>query len=158
MRTMTRTCLAAAMTTLLLGGGPAGAQDADLQAQIEAFQQQYEQAVAAGDWAAISAMFTEDATFLPMTGGTVEGRSGVQGYYEQSGQAAVDIQSSTTEMLGENLILDAGTFTLTLSEEAGGMEVPGEYVSIGEVGEGGIQIRHLMTFPVRQPPTAPAQE
>ena len=103
-------------------------------------------------------MFAEDATFLPMMGGTVEGRSGVQSFYEKSGQTAVDIQSSKTEMLGENLVLDTGTFTLTLSEEAGGMDVPGEYVSIGEIGENGVQIRHLMTFPVRQAPNAPAQQ
>ena len=144
--------------TVLIGGGRAMAQDADPQAQVEEIQARYEEAIAAQDWEAMGSLFTENATFLPMTGGMFEGPEGIRGYHEESGLTALDATSTRTEMLGENLILDIGTFTATATTEEGDMELQGEYVVLAEVGEDGLRIRTVTAFPVRQPPGAPAEQ
>ena len=81
----------------------------------------------------------------------VEGREAIRSTLEQDPAEAVSIRSSRAELLGENMLFDIGTFRLTLPEEAGGT-FEGEYVSVSEIGENGLQIRSLTTFPVRQPP------
>lgn len=160
MRKMTRAYLSIVMVSAvaLLGSGMAAAQDADLQAQVEGFQQQFEEAIAAEDWETIGSMFTEDGVYLPFTGGMVEGREEIRGVLEENPAEAIDIRSSKAEMLSETLLFDIGTFTLTLPEEAGGPTFEGEYVSLSEIGENGPQIRSLTTFPLRQPPGTAVQQ
>lgn len=160
MTIMKRTCLgtSAVSAMALLGSGMVAAQDADAQAQMPDVHQQWEQATAAGDWGTIGSMFAEDAVYLPFTGETVEGREAIQGTFEQNPAEAIDIRSSQVEMIGENMLFDIGTFTLTLPEEAGGTTFEGEYVSLTEMGENGPQVHKLITFPLRQPPEAPAQQ
>lgn len=159
MKMMTRTYLGTvlALALALLGSCMAAAQEADPQALLEEAEQQYEHSLAAGDWEAFGSFFAENAIFMPSTGGIIDGREGILSWHQQSGITATDIRSSKTEMIGENLILDIGTFAATLPEDAGGT-LEGEYVTVIEVGEDGLQIRSLSTFPVRQAPDAPAQE
>ena len=153
MRVMTRTCFGtlAGSAMFLLSGGTVAAQDADLQAQVEDFQERFEEAIAADDWEAIGSLFTENAVYQPVNGGMVEGREAIRSAVEQDPAEAVNIRSSRVELLGEKMLFDLGTFTLTLLEEAGGT-FEGEYVSLSEMGENGPQIRSLTTFPLRQPP------
>lgn len=141
---------------ILLGSGKTMAQDADLQAQVADTQQRYEDAIAAQDWAALEALFTENATYLPISGGMYEGSEAIRGHLEQSGLTALDATSSKSESVGENMILDFGTFTATATGEAGEMELQGEYVALVEEAEDGLRIHHLSGFPTRQPPGASA--
>ena len=127
------------------------------QAQIADLQRRWEQADAAKDWETIASLFVEDGVYLPVTGGMVEGREAIRSALEQDPEGAVSIRSSRVEPLGENMIFDIGTFTISLPEEAGGT-FEGEYVSLSEMGENGLQIRSLTTFPLRQPPDAAAQQ
>jgi ketosteroid isomerase-like protein len=159
MRTMACSSLMAgvASAVFLFGSGMVAAQDADLQAQVEDFQQRFEGAIAADDWETIGSLFTENAVYQPFTGGMVEGRAEIQSTLEQNPAEAIDIRSSRVEMLGENMLFDIGTFTLTLPEEAGGT-FEGEYVSLSEMGENGPQIRSLTTFPLRQAPGTADQQ
>ena len=53
-----------------------------------------------------------------------------------------------------NLILDFGTFTITLADEQGGTH-EGEYVAIVEEADGEITILRLSGFPARQPISEP---
>lgn len=155
---MTRTFLGiVTVSAISLGSGMAAAQDADAQAQVEDLQQRYEEAIEAGDWEAVASFYAEDAIYMPLSGGMFEDREGIRSQHEQMGLTALDARSSKTETIGENLILDVGTFTATLSEEAGGTTLEAEYVVLAEVGENGLQIRSLTAFPVRQAPDAPAQ-
>lgn len=155
---MNRTCAnTVAALALSLIGGTAAAQDADLMAQMQQAEQQYEQAISSANWEAFGSMFAENAIMLPMTGGMVEGRDGIRQWHETA-IATTDVRSSRREKIGENVILDIGTFTATLSEGAGGGTLEGEYVTVVENGDTGLQIRSLSTFPMRQGPDAPAQE
>jgi hypothetical protein len=157
--TSMQTCLGAvALWAISLLGGMAAAQDADMQTQVSDVQQRYEDAIAARDYAALSSLFVENPIYLPISGGIIEDREGIASFYEQSGLTALDARSSRTETVGENLVLDIGTFTATLAEEAGGGTLEGEYVILGEVGENGLQIRSLAAFPARQAPGAQAQQ
>lgn len=155
---MTRTCFSAlAAVGMSLLGGMAAAQDAALQAQVEEVQQQYEEALAAGDGETIGSMFAEDATYMPFTGGVAEGREAIASHHEQNPIQSIDVRSTKTEMIGEDVVLDIGTWTLTLPEEAGAGTVEGEYVLVAEVAENGLVGRSLTTFLTRQPPSAPAE-
>ena len=148
--------LVAGSAMVLLCSGMAGAQDADLQAQVEDVLRRYEEAIAAGDWQAVASLYAEDGIYAPLMGGLIEGREGIAGFYAESGVKGVDLRPSRAEMIGEDGVLLLGTFTVTLAGEAGDMDIEGEYVTIGEVGEDGIRIRSVNVFPMRQAP--PAQE
>lgn len=98
----------------------------------------------------MASLYTENAVYSPMTGGLIEGREGVQGFYEEAKPTSLDLRSARTEAIGEAAVLDIGTFTVMLPGEGGEMEVEGEYVAVIEAGEDGPQIRSVSTFPMRQ--------
>lgn len=160
MRTVTQVRLSVvAACALSILGGMATAQDADIQTQVEDVQQRYEQAIAAGDWEALASLYTENPIYSPLSGGIIEDRQEIQNFYGQSGLKALDLRSTRAETVGENLILDIGTFTATLPGEAGeDMVVEGEYVALSEVGENGVLLRSVTAFPRRQAPDAPVQQ
>lgn len=145
----------AGLAAVLLAGGMAAAQERDLQGEVEAFQQRYEEAVASGDTSAVAALYAEDAIYSPITGGIVEGRSGVQGVYDQMGFTSVDLQSDRAEAIGEDVVVDTGTFAATMAGEDGETQLEGEYVVVAERGEdGNYLIRTNSIFPTRQAPGA----
>ena len=58
------------------------------------------------------------------------------------------------------MILDIGTFTMKLPDQAGGTvegeyvalgTVEGEYVALAEEADGGLKLRRLISFPDRKP-------
>ncbi|SDY70970.1 hypothetical protein [Citreimonas salinaria] len=51
--------------------------------------------------------------------------------------------------MGENTVLDYGTFTISLSEKMGGSMVGGEYVALAETGDT-VLIHSLSGFPRRE--------
>src|SRR5688572_16620567 len=125
---ITAVCVA---TAVAVWGSGAAAQDSDLRASIQEAQNQYEEALTKGDFESVASMFTEDAVYLPITGGSFEGRDAILQYLQETGAPqALEIQSTRTERIGDKT-LDIGTFTLTLTAELG-QPIEGEYVVVGE--------------------------
>ena len=143
----------AVVASAMLFVGSAAAQNDDLQAQVEDLQSRYEQAWTAGDAEALAGLFTEDAIFWPLGGGSFEGRDNIQQAMQQEPTPeTADIRSTRTERIGD-MVLDVGTFSATLPEAQGGA-VEGEYVVIvNETGDGPA-IHRLIAF---QPRRAPQQ-
>lgn len=142
---------AAAIAALFLSTIPQVvlAQDADWQAQVEDAHQRYEAAIAEDDLDGLAAMFAEDAVYQPLTGGMLEGRDAIRQHFDEMGFAGMDVMSKRVDQVGENMVLDYGTFTVTLSEDMGGSTVDGEYVALAETGET-VLIHSLSGFPMRE--------
>jgi len=149
---------AATLGMLLLGADSVAAQDANHQAAVEDAHQRYEQAIADRDYQAIANMYAEDAVHLPADGGILEGRDQIRQYFDESQFTSLDIHGQRVDAVGENIVIDIGTFAAVLPEEAGGGELEGEYVVVAEIGADGLVIHHLAAFPPRQLPEAPGQQ
>ena len=153
MRTLSsgRHVLAALVSLPLLGISLAAAQDAEVQAKVELAHNRYEEALTKGDADALTAMFAEDAIYMPLTGGTYRGSEEIRNHLEQSPTPeSVEIRGTSVEPIGENMILDIGTFTMKLPDQAGGT-VEGEYIALAEEADGGLKLRRLISFPDRKP-------
>lgn len=133
---------------LLLAIASAGAQDQELQANLEEAHSQYEHAWTAGDADALAGLFTEDAVFWPADGGVFEGREQIrEALQEGPNPTSAEIRARRIERIGD-LVLDVGTFTIILPDTQGRME--GEYLALAEDTEEGIRILRLIGFPPRQ--------
>lgn len=131
--------------------GPVGAQDEALQTQVEELQSKYEQAWTAGDTDALTSLFTDDAVFWPISGGSFEGREDIRDAVQEDEQPqAAEINSTHTERLGD-FVFDVGTFSVAFPEAQGGA-MDGEYVVVAEETDDGLSIRRLAAFPPRRPP------
>lgn len=90
---------------------------------IEAAQARWEQAFAAGDGAAAAeAVFTEDARLLPPGEPMVEGREAIAQYWQAGFDMGVkDLQLGLTavEMVGEDTMIETGTWSVTVPTEDG---------------------------------------
>jgi uncharacterized protein (TIGR02246 family) len=146
--------IGAVSASALLFVGPAAAQDEALQEQVEDLQSRYEQAWIAGDADTLASLFTDDAVFWPLSGGSFEGREAIREALEQDAQPqAAEIRSTHTEQMGD-FVLDVGTFTMTLPEAQGGT-VEGEYLVVAEEADDGLSIHRLISFQPRRPPQQP---
>jgi uncharacterized protein (TIGR02246 family) len=134
----------------------ASAQDAELEARVAEAQDQYAEAWMAGDAEGVANVFTEDAIYWPESGGVFEGREAIRSQLEEElahgVPTSVDITSSRVEQL-DGVILDIGTFSATMPDEAVG-EVRGEYVVLAQDTDEGVRIRRLIAFPTREAPDA----
>lgn len=143
---------ALALASLLIV--PALAQDEALQANVEELQSRYEQAWIAGDTDTLASLFTEDAAFWPISGGSFDGRDEIrQALQEDPQPQAAEIRSTHTERMGD-FVFDVGTFSVTLPEAEGGT-LEGEYVVLAEETDDGLAIRRLVSFQPRRPPQEP---
>jgi uncharacterized protein (TIGR02246 family) len=146
--------LGAAFALISLLAGPAAAQDEALQAEVEELQSRYEQAWIAGDADTLASLFTEDAAFWPISGGSFDGREEIRQALQDDPQPqAAEIRSTHTERMGD-LVFDVGTFSVTLPEAQGGT-MEGEYVVLAEETDDGLLIRRLVSFQPRRPPQEP---
>jgi uncharacterized protein (TIGR02246 family) len=146
--------IAAVPVSAMLLVGPVVAQDQALQQQVEELQSRYEQAWVAGDADTLASLFTQDAIFWPLSGGSFEGRDAIREALGQDAQPeAAEIRSTRTEQTGD-YILDIGTFSMTLPEAQGGT-VEGEYVVLAEEADDGLAIHRLISFQPRRPPQQP---
>jgi hypothetical protein len=142
------------LAATLLSCTAAVAQADNLQTKVQDLQLRFEDAVKAGDWGAVAALFTSTATMLPMEGGYIQGPVEVQRYYEQSGITAIDARSGRMVTVGESVIYDIGSFTATVNMDGTETQVEGEYVAPAEDYRDGLVIRSLVTFALRQSPDA----
>ena len=134
MRTKSLLAVAAVVAFAATGCYPAAPlADEDL-AAIAALGQAYNAAVLAGDAAAITALYTEDATEMPPHMVARQGRAAIQqGYEGMPLMTTFTMTSSETEGFGE-LAYERGTWTATMEME--GMEQPyqdaGKYLVVCE--------------------------
>jgi uncharacterized protein (TIGR02246 family) len=104
------------LTTLvmacILATAPAMAQD---KATIEKLNDAFVGAFKKGDFAAVAALYAEDATVLPNGSTLVKGRSGIQAFWTQAGQGISDIKLTTVDVkpLGPEAAREIGLFILT---------------------------------------------
>jgi uncharacterized protein (TIGR02246 family) len=107
---------------------PLSAEDkAGVEASTEAFLKAYR----ASDWAALAAMYTEDAVLLPPNGPAVVGRDNIQRSFDSGGPAG-SIELETMEIEGfADLAYVRGTFRTTSAPEEGEpVTVSGKFLEI----------------------------
>lgn len=126
MRKIGRAAFAAAFVVSM--AAPATAQDTSA---IEAAQALWEEAFATGDGAKAAEMaFTEDARLLPEDAPMVVGREAIGAYWQQGFDAGVrDLQLGlvAVEMVGDDTMIETGTWAVTVPTEDGGtMQVGGK--------------------------------
>ena len=117
-------------TACLLIATPAMAQD---KATIEKVNDAFIAAFTKGDFDAVAALYTEDATVLPNGSTMVKGRPGIQAFWTQAGQDISDVKLTTVEVkpLGPEAAREIGLFTLTTKGQQS-QRVAGKYVGVWE--------------------------
>jgi uncharacterized protein (TIGR02246 family) len=136
---------------LLLAAGLASAQDAGLDAQVEAVQQRYSEAWTASDADAMAELFTEDALMWPALGGVHEGREAIRRFFEEGPQPeSFELRSERAERIGD-FVVNVGTFSAAMPAEAGG-PMEGEFVVIAREEGGELLLHRLFAAPRRAPP------
>ncbi|HVG48298.1 MAG TPA: SgcJ/EcaC family oxidoreductase [Rubellimicrobium sp.] len=120
--------MAGVAVLLVLGAASAQAQDT---AELEAAQAVWEQAFATGDGTKAAEMaFTEDARLLPPGEPMVEGRKAIAQYWQAGFDAGVrDLQLGVVavDMVGDNTMIETGTWAVTVPTEDGGtMQIGGK--------------------------------
>lgn len=143
--------LSAALFALPLALAALPASAGPLEDAVAAVQVRYEEATVAGDADAVAALFAEDGAYLPLTGGMFVGGEAIKGGFGTQRPGALDIVSTTVSQIGD-VIVDQGTFSITLPPQAGGITIPGEYVALFGEADGGLKIHRLVIFPTRRPP------
>jgi uncharacterized protein (TIGR02246 family) len=100
-------------------------------ATIEKLNDAFASAFGKGDFAAVGAMYTEDAVALPPGSATIKGRSNIQAFWTQAGQGISDVKLTTVEVkpLGPDSAREIGTFSLmTKGQQI--QQVAGKYVVV----------------------------
>ena len=114
----------------LLSAFPKAQPPAD-KATIEKLNDAFVSAFNKGDFAAIGAMYAEDATALPPGGSMVKGRSNIQAFWTQAGQGVSDVKLTTVDVktLGPDSAREIGTFSL-MTKGQQSQQVVGKYVVV----------------------------
>ena len=112
----------------LLIAGPALAQD---KATIEKMNAAFVSAFNKGDFAAVGALYTEDAYLLPPGSAMTKGRSNVQAFWTKAGEAIGEVKLTTVDVkpLGSDAAREIGTFALT-TKGAQPQQLTGKYVVV----------------------------
>jgi uncharacterized protein (TIGR02246 family) len=100
-------------------------------ATIEKLNDAFVAAFNKGDFAAVAALYTEDATVLPPGGTMIKGRSGIQAFWTQAGQSIGDVKLTAVDVkpLGPEAAREIGTFSL-MTKGAQSQQVVGKYVVV----------------------------
>ena len=98
--------------------------------QIKALDSGVAEAVNAGDAAAVSAHYTDDAAIHPPGAGRMDGKAAIQGYWQagiDAGLGEVDIVATSVDITG-----DSSVTVGTLSGKMGDASLTGKYIVIGK--------------------------
>jgi len=88
-------------------------------AAIEAQTKNYFEAVQAGDWAGVMAIYAEDAVLMPPNSPTIEGRANVQAFFDAFPPLS-NFSMKIVEIEGQgDIAYVRGTYTMTLTPEGG---------------------------------------
>ena len=98
---------------------------------IEKLNEAFTTALNKGDFAAIGAMYAEDATALPPGSSMINGRSNIQAFWTQAGQGVSDVKLTTVDVkpLGPDSAREIGTFSL-ITKGQQSQQVVGKYVVV----------------------------
>jgi uncharacterized protein (TIGR02246 family) len=126
---MTRTTAIVGLAALVLAGAAhAGAPD---KATIQALDDQFDAAVRAGDAAALSMLYAEDATLMPAGAPRMDGRSAIKAYWgagmAQIGDAA--LTADDVKLLGPDYVREVGHYALK-TKGPPSMTISGKYIVI----------------------------
>ena len=100
-------------------------------ATIEKLNDAFVSAFNKGDFAAVGAMYAEDATALPPGSSMITGRSNIQAFWTQAGQGVGDVKLTTVDVkpLGPDWAREIGTFSL-MTKGQQSQQVVGKYVVV----------------------------
>ena len=100
-------------------------------ATIEKLNDAFVRAFNKGDFAAVGAMYAEDATALPPGSTMINGRSNIQAFWTQAGQGISDVKLTTVDVkpLGPDSAREIGTFSL-MTKGQQTQQVVGKYVVV----------------------------
>jgi ketosteroid isomerase-like protein len=108
--------------------------------QIKALDSGAAKAINAGDSAAMTALYTDDAAIHPPGAGRIDGKEAIQGYWQagiDAGLGEISIVASSVDVTGD------GSVTVgTLSGKMGDAALTGKYIVIGKKTAGGWKIHH----------------
>ncbi|MCI0434415.1 MAG: SgcJ/EcaC family oxidoreductase [Gemmatimonadetes bacterium] len=109
---------------------PAGLTDAD-RAAIQSVSDELVQGVLAGNFAAVTALYTEDGMVLPPNGPAVSGRTAIQAFFETFPPMTA-FSLSSVEILGSgDMAVVRGTFNLTMNPPGGdALTDTGKYIEV----------------------------
>ena len=90
---------------------PAAAQD---KALIQKLDDEFAAAFNKGDYAAVAAMYAEDATLLPPGAPMMKGRQSIQGFWTKAGEGVTEAKLIAVDLtpLGGNAAREIGTVSL----------------------------------------------
>ena len=111
--------VAATVMLCIIGCQPSGptALSEEDRAAIEASDKAWEEHSLANDWAALAALYTEDAMYMPPGESPIEGRDNIQAYFE-SQPPTIACEIRTVEIDGHgDFAFTRGTYTTTFSVE-----------------------------------------
>lgn len=111
-----------------------------VRASIEATIKMLAESLNDGDSAGVAAHYTDDASLLPPEAAKIDGREGIQGYWQGRIDAGVrDVALITKEIdnFGD-VANEVGTISVTApSEDGGRVQLAGKYVAVWKRGGDG---------------------
>lgn len=143
---LSKTGRIAAASTLLSGvaipkvyAGEDNTIQTNIKAKIEAANERFMGAFNGGDWAALAALYTVDATLLPPNAPNVQGRQAIGFFWRSAAEAGVHdlaIIAGKVEQNGEK-VYEVGRYTLRVRvSETQVVDDKGKYVVIWKQEEG----------------------
>lgn len=111
-------------------------------------QQQYVEAMQRSDVDALVSLFTDDAVFMPVTGGIYRGREEIRRFFEEqrSDGSSMRIDSMQLDDLGDDVLFNLGTFVGSVRTEEGEQQVEAEYVALVKREREAFKIYRLVSF------------
>ena len=145
----------AASLALFLAPLCAAAQDSE-EAMLQEAHDQFVEAVTGMDFERLGNMFAEGAVYQPATGELLQGREEIREWYEQANFTSMNVEGTYSERLGDDMLLDLGSFSATVSRGEQDQEIRGGYVTVAEIDGDSVLIRSLTAFPERNMQMPPA--
>lgn len=128
---------ALAVFALVACAAPEPPQTQDVSAEIQALDEQFAAAVAAGDAAAVAALYTEDGMLLPPNGDFVSGKAAIQSFWRSvmdMGVASAKLTVVEAESFGDTA-WEIGRYNLYTA--AGDAIDEGKYIVVWQRTEAG---------------------
>ncbi len=112
---------------------------------IEAMIKTLLESLSGGDAAGVAAHYTENAALLPPDAARIDGREGIQGYWQafiDSGIGDVELTTQEVDNFGD-VANEVGTIRATApSEDGGRVQLAGKYVAVWKRGGDGTWRMH----------------
>jgi uncharacterized protein (TIGR02246 family) len=119
-------CLLLAGAAMIILANGASAEELSREAVLDAVAQ-WEEAVNAGDTAAVADFYAEDAMLLPPGAERIEGRENIEAFWQDLIKEGTEIDlGSVAVATGGDIAYEIGTFSLTMPEAA--EPITGKYI------------------------------